>query len=195
MMAEFTEMPGKKPNIVQSGPDPNDVNESFTESTGSVDTVFHKLEQFSNLERIADTIEDTIKQARDMAERAKIKVEEESEVSKTRAIEDGKEITAMIINEAGKSVLAHFDNASSILARTIDEVFKKVRDQVASDRTKTRGQIEKRVWAEIDRIVKGVERRSQELSKSEHRSTITRLDNETASTVSSTPSDPWQDAR
>jgi len=194
-MTEFTEMPGKKPNIVQSGPDPNDVSESFQESAGSVDTVFQKIEQFANLEKMADTIEDAIKHARDMAERAKIKVEEESEVSKARAIEDGKEITAMIINEAGKRVLAHFDNASAILARTMDEIFKKAREQVSSDRTKTREQIEKHVWAEIDRIVKGVEHRSQELSKSEHRSTITKLDNETASTISPTPSDPWQDAR
>jgi ribosomal protein S17E len=195
MMAEYKEMLGKRFHIVQNGLDPNEVTEYLMKDAGSSDTVFKKLEQFSALEQAAKTMEDAIKQARDMAERAKVKAAEEAESRKAQAIEDGKEIAAKIINEAGKSVVAYFDNNSSILMQTMDEAFKKAREQVAGNRTKAREQIEKGVWAEIDRIVKDVDRNARESSQSKLKPTDTSSVDKTPSVVSSTPSDPWQDAR
>jgi len=191
-MAEYKEMLGEKFHIVQNGLDPNEVTEYLKREAGSSDAVFRQLEQFAALQSAAKTIDDAIKQAKDLAERAKVKATEEAESRKAQAIENGKEIAAKIINEAGKSVLAYFDNASSVMMATMDEAFKKAKDQIASNRNKTREQIEKGVWAEIDRIVKDVTRRTREPSNSKPQPTSTGPADKVAS---STPSDPWQDAR
>ena len=194
-MAEYKEMLGEKFHIVQNGLDPDEVTAYLEREVGSSASVFEKLEQFAALQSAAKTIDDAIKQAKELAEHAKAKATEEAESRKAQAIEDGKEIAAKIINEAGKSVLTYFDNVSSILMQTMDEAFKKAKDQVAGSRTKTREQIEKGVWAEIDRIVKDVARNPGESSISKPKAADTDPVGKTASNVSSTPTDPWQDAR
>lgn len=194
-MDTYKEILGEKFRIVEKGLDPEEITEYLMKDVGSSDTVFRKLEQFSALEQTAKTIEDAIKQARDSAERAKVKAAEEADSRKAQAIEDGKEIAAKIVNEAGKSVLAYFDDISSMLMQTMDEVLKKARDQVAGNRTKTREQIEKGVWAEIDRIVKDVDRNTHESSNSKPKATDASSMNKAVSATSSTSPDPWQDAR
>ena len=195
-MAESKEMLGEKSHIVQNGLDSNEVTESLlNKQAGSSDAVFRQLEQFASLQSAAKTIEDAIKQARNLAESAKFKAAEEAESRKAQAIEDGKEIAAKIINEAGKSALAYFDNASSVMMAAMDEAFKKARDQIASNRNKTREQIDKGVWAEIDRIVKEVTSPAREPSSSKPKATNPTLMDKEADTVSSTSPDPWQDAR
>ena len=189
-MVEYKEMLGKKFHIIQNGLDPNEVTEFLTSEVGSSDTVFDKLEQFSALNEAAKTINDAIKQARELAEHAKAKVAEEAERRKAQAIEDGKEIAAKIINEAGKSVLDYFDNASSTMMEVMDEAFKKAKDQIEVNRTKTREQIKKGVWAEIDRIVKSVDRNTREPSNSEYEDTDAGSADKAASTSVSSFSDP-----
>jgi ribosomal protein S17E len=190
-MDTYKEILGEKFHVVEKGLDPDEVTEYLMKDVGSSDTVFKKLEQFSALEQTAKTIEDAIKQARDLAERAKVKAAEEADSRKAQAIEDGKEIAAKIVNEAGKSVLAYFDNVSLMLMQTMDEAIKKVRDQVAGNRTKTREQIEKGVWVEIDRIVKGVDRNTRESSNTKPKAANASSVNKAVSTISSTSPDPW----
>lgn len=194
-MAEYKEMLGKKFHIVQNGLDPDEVTEYLTKDTGSSDTVFQKLEQFPTLENMANTIEDAIKRARELAERAKAKAQEEAEKHKVQVIEDGKETAVKIINEAGKSFLTYFDNNSLILMQIMDEAFKKAREEVVRNRARTREQIEKGVWTEIDRLVKDLARTSGESSISKPNAADTNPTGIVTSNVSSTPSDPWQDAR
>ena len=194
-MAEYKEMLGGKFRVVQNGLDPNEVTEYLKSEAGSSDSVFRQLEQFAALQEATKTIDEAIKQARDLAEHAKVKATEEGERRKAQAIEDGKEIATKIINEAGKSVLAYFDNASSIMMETMDEAFKKTKDRVVGDRSKMREQVEKGVWSEIDRIVKDVDHTARVSSNSKPKNTTSGSVDKAASAVSSTPSDPWQDSR
>ena len=194
-MAEYKEMLGEKFHIVQNGLDPDEVTEYLKREAGSSESVFKQLEQFASLQSAAKTIDDAIKQAKNLAEHAKVKAAEEAESRRAQAIEDGKEIAAKIISEAGKSVLTYFDNASSVMMATVDEAFKKAKDQIDSNRNKTREQIEKGVWAEIDRIVKDVDRNTRESSQSKLKPIDTNSVDKVPSAVSSTSTDPWQDAR
>ena len=194
-MAEYKEMLGGKSRVVQNGLDPNEVTEYVKSEAGSSDSVFRQLEQFAALQEATKTIDEAIKQARDLAEHAKVKATEEGERRKAQAIEDGKEIATKIINEAGKSILAYFDNASSIMMETMDEAFKKAKDRVAGDRSKMREQIDKGIWAEINRIVKDKGQPARESSNSNPEPTNSGPTGKETSTAPSTPSDPWQDAR
>jgi F0F1-type ATP synthase membrane subunit b/b' len=194
MMAEYKEMLGRKFRVVQNGLDANEVTEYLKGEAGSSDGVFRQLEQFSALQVAAKTIDDAIKQARDLAEHAKVKATEEAEQRKTQAIEDGKEIAAKIINEAGKSVLAYFDNASSIMMEAMNETFEKAKEQVTGNRAKIREQIEKNTWAEINKIVTGTGHPARESSNSKSEPTNPSPNDKVTSVASSTSSDPWQDA-
>ena len=187
-------MLGRRFHVVQNGLDPNEVNDYLTSEADSSDGVFRQLEQFSALQAAAQTIDDAIKQARDMAEHAKAKATEEGEHRKAQAIEDGKEITAKIIDEAGKSVLDYFDNSSSIIMEVMDEALKKAKDQVSGNRAKMREQIEKEVWSEINKIVTDMEHPARKPSNLKPEPTNTSPTDKVASTVPSTSSDPWQDA-
>ncbi len=194
-MAEYKEMLGRKFHIVQNGLDPNEVTEYLMTEAGSSDSVFNKLEQFSALQAAAKTMDEAIKQARNLAEYAKVKATEEAEQRKAQAIEDGKEIATKIINEAGKSVLAYFDNASSIMMEAMNETFKKAKEQVSGNRAKVRGQIEKATWAEISQIVTDMGHPARESSNSKPEPTNPSPTDKAASAASSTSSDPWQDSR
>ncbi|HEY31528.1 MAG TPA: hypothetical protein G4O10_00290 [Dehalococcoidia bacterium] len=189
------ELPGNEFVTVEKELDPKQVTEHLMKDAGANDSVFNKLEQFSALQKAASTIDEAIRQAKELAESAKARATEEAERRQAQAIEDGKEITAKIINEAGKNVIAYFDDVTSIVVGVIDEALKKAKDQVNSSRAKMREQIEKRVWAEIDRIVKDVDRNPQESSHSKPQLTDTSSTDKVPSAVSSIPSDPWQDAR
>jgi F0F1-type ATP synthase membrane subunit b/b' len=194
-MDTYKELLGNKFRIVEKGLDPEQVNEYLKRGANSSDSVFKKLEQFSALQEAANTIDEAIKQAKELAERAKAKAMEEVEHKKAQAVEDGKEITAKIINEAGKSVLDYFDNSSSVIMGVMDEALKKAKDEITSNRLKMREQIEKRVWAEIDRIVKGVDRSNRESLDSKRQLANMGPTGKAASTVPPSSSDPWQDAR
>ncbi len=194
-MAEYKEMLGRKFHIVQNGLDPNEVAEYLTEEVGSTDTVFRQLEQFSALQMATKTMDDAIKQAKDLVERVKVKATAEAEQRKAQAIEEGKQITAKIIDEAGTSVLAYFDNASSIMMEAMNETFKKAKEQVAGNRVKMRDKIGKAIGAEISQIMIDMEHAAQESSNSKPEPTTPGSTDKAASAASSTSSDPWQDAR
>jgi ribosomal protein S17E len=194
-MDTYKELLGKKFRMVEKGLDPEEVTEYLMKDAGSSDSVFNKLEQFSALQESAKTIDNAIKQAKELAERAKAKAIEEVERREAQAVEDGKEIAAKIINEAGKSVLDYFDNSSLVIMEVMNEAFKTAKDQVAGNRTKMREQIEKGVWAEIDLIVKGVDGNTRKSSNLKSKTTNSGQVDEAVRAVSSTSADPWQDAR
>ncbi|HEY31931.1 MAG TPA: hypothetical protein G4O10_02355 [Dehalococcoidia bacterium] len=194
-MAEYKELLGKKFQVVQNGLDPNEVTEYLMREVGSSDTVFRQLEQFSALQAATKTIDDAIKQARDLAEHAKVKATAEAEQRKAQAVEEGKKLAAKIINEAGTSVLAYFDNASSIMMEAMNEAFKKTKDQVSGDRAKTREKIEKAVGAGISQVMTDMENPAKESSDTQPESTNPSPTNKAASVASSASSDPWEDSR
>ncbi len=194
-MAEYKELLGRKFHIVPNGLDPNEVTEYLMSEAGSSDTVFKQLEQFSALQEATKTIDEAIKQAKEMAEHAKVKARTEAEQRKTQAIEEGKQIAAKIINEAGTSVLAYFDSASSIMMEAMNEAFKKAKEQVTMNRAKTREKIEKTVEEGISQTTTNIEQSGREPSSSQPGSTSPGPVNRAAGAASSNPSDPWQDSR
>jgi len=194
-MAEYKELLGKKFQIVQNGLDPNEVTEYLMKEVGSSESVFQQLEQFSALQTAAKTIDDAIKQAKELAEHAKVKAKAEAEQRKAQAVDEGKQIAAKIINEAGTSVLAYFDSASSIMMDTMNEAFKKVKEQVSVNRSNAREKIEKAVEEGINQVIKELEQTDKEPSNSQSESAKSRPADKAVSAASANSSDPWQDSR
>ena len=194
-MAEYKELLGQKFQIVQNGLDPNEVTAYLMRETGSSDNVFRQLEQFSALQEATKTIDDAIKQAKELAEHAKVKANTEAEQRKAQAVEEGKQIAAKIINEAGTSVLAYFDRASSIMTEAMNEAFKKAKEQVTMNRAKTREKLEKAVDEGISQVMTDKEHPVSEPTSPQQKPTNPDPTNRVASAASATSSDPWQDSR
>ena len=76
-MSNYRELLGRRFRIVENGLDPDEVTEYLMKEIGSSETTFEHLEQFSALEEATKTIDDAIKQAKEMAEHAKTRAKAE----------------------------------------------------------------------------------------------------------------------
>ena len=76
-MSNYRELLGRRFRIVENGLDPDEVTEYLMKEIGSSETTFEHLEQFSALEEATKTIDDAIKQARELAEHAKVRAKAE----------------------------------------------------------------------------------------------------------------------
>lgn len=191
-MSDYKDLLGKRFRIVEKGLDPNEVTEYLMREAGSSDSVFKQLEQFSALQAATKTIDEAIKQAKDLAERARIKASEEAEQRKSQAVEEGKLVATKIIDEAGKSMLDYCDRVSAILVEAIDEAFKKAKEHLTGNSTEMHKQVEKGTETAINQIMKDIDYPARESSDSKVESANPEPREKAASTVSSTSSDPWQ---
>jgi hypothetical protein len=194
-MAEFKEILGERFHIVEKGLDPNEITDYLIRNAGSSDTIFRQLEQFSAFQAATKTIDDAIKQARDLSEQAKVKATEEAERMKMQAIEDLKKIAVEVIKEAEANVISYADKSSSIWMEAIEETSKKTKEQIAGARTEMCEKIDKVVEAKVGKMTMGINHTTQEPPESmpmQNKTTSTAKD---AGEASSDWSDPWKDAR
>ena len=82
------ELLGREFRTAEKGLDPNEVIEFLKAVTGSSEDAFQRLEQFSALQTAAKTMEESISQARRLAEYARKQAESEAQQKKTQAVEE-----------------------------------------------------------------------------------------------------------
>jgi F0F1-type ATP synthase membrane subunit b/b' len=144
-MSNHRELLGRRFRIVENGLDPDEVTEYLMKEISSSETTFQHLEQFSALEEATKTIDDAIKQARELAEHAKTRAKAEVAQQRAEAIEDAKMQAAEIIEQAKKGCTSLIDSTSDILIKTLDGVLEKAKNQIAADLPRIRENFEKAV--------------------------------------------------
>jgi vacuolar-type H+-ATPase subunit E/Vma4 len=133
---------GKEFRIVEKGLDPEEVMEFLQETTGSSDDVFQRLEQFSALQAAARTMEESIAQARRLAEYAKKQAETEARQKKAQAAEEAERQATVIIDQTGKSCTSFVDSTRVALLEAIKEALGQARDMVSHNLTQIREEVE-----------------------------------------------------
>ena len=144
-MSNHRELLGRRFRIVENGLDPDEVTEYLMKEIGSSETTFQHLEQFSALEEATKTIDDAIKQAKEMAEHAKIRAKAEVAQQRAQAIEESRIQAAEIIEQARKGCTSLIDSTSDILIKTLDGVLEKAKSQISANLPRIRENFEKAV--------------------------------------------------
>ena len=79
------ELLGREFRIVKDGLDPKEVMEFLEASAGSSEAAFKHLEQFSAVQSVARTMEESISEARQFTEQAKAKAKIEADRERAKA--------------------------------------------------------------------------------------------------------------
>jgi hypothetical protein len=128
---DHVELFGREFRIVQNGLDPEEVIDYLQNVNGSSDATFKQLEQFSAIHAVAKTMEESIAQARRLAENARAQAEVETRQEKERVIEDTKRQAAETIERVTETCLTSLDTVYSALLETIKDAFDKTRETAA----------------------------------------------------------------
>ena len=76
------ELFGREFRIVEKGLDPEEVIDYLENATGASDAAFKQLEQFSAIQAVAKTIDESVAQAKRLAEHARAQAEAEAQQAK-----------------------------------------------------------------------------------------------------------------
>ena len=138
MRRKHIKLLGREFRIVKDGLDPKEVIEFLEASAGSSEAAFKHLEQFSAFQSVARTMEESIGEARQLAEQAKAKAKIEADRERAKAIVEVQQQSAAILDETMRSCITAVEGIHSVIleaaARTEEiqrEVFKKTREMVA----------------------------------------------------------------
>jgi hypothetical protein len=115
------ELLGREFRTVEKGVDPNEVIEFLKVATGSSEDAFRRLEQFTSLQAAAKTMEESISQAKRLAEYARKQVESEAKQKKTQAAEEAGQQAVLMIDRVKESCISTIDSSHSILLEAIQE--------------------------------------------------------------------------
>ena len=140
---KHVELLGREFHVVKDGLDPKEVMEFLETSAGSSEAAFKHLEQFSAFQSIARTMEESIREARQLAEQAKAKAKLEADHERTKAIAEVQQQSSAILDQTMRSCIASVEGIHSVIldavARTEEiqqEAFKKTREMVATNMAK-----------------------------------------------------------
>jgi hypothetical protein len=139
----FVELLGREFRTVEKGIDPNEVIEFLKIATGSSEDAFTRLEQFTSLQAAAKTMEESISQARRLAEYARKQAESEARQKKTQAAEEAGRQARLMIDRVKESCVSSIDSSHSILLAAIQEALTDARGTVSINLTQIGESIEK----------------------------------------------------
>lgn len=169
---------GREFCIVENGLDPEEVMEFLQETTGSSDDVFQRLEQFSALQTAARTMEESITQARRLAEYAKKQAETEARQKKAQATEEADRQATAIIDQTRESCTSFVDSTRVALLEAIKEALGQVRDMVSHNLTQIREEVEEAAKSHLAQWETEVEQSKEQPVRSTIELTDSRLDDE-----------------
>jgi F0F1-type ATP synthase membrane subunit b/b' len=193
MMSNYRELLGRRFRIVENGLDPDEVTEYLMKEISSSESTFQHLEQFSALEEATKTIDDAIKQARELAEHAKTRAKAEVAQQRAQAIEDAKMQAAEIIEQAKKGCNSLIDSTSDILVRTLDGVLEKAKNQIAANLPRIHENFEKAVALKHIQADASSEQSTGEPSNSQPMpESIDNTENAASVAPGESDSDPWR---
>jgi len=122
------ELLGRQFRIVSNGIDPREVAEYVRSAAGSSDAAFKQLEQFSAIQAIARTMEESVIQAKRLAENARAQAEAEAQQEKAQAVEEARQQAAETIERVTKTCRTSIDTVHSTLLEAIKDAFEKTRE-------------------------------------------------------------------
>jgi len=194
-MSNHRELLGRRFRIVENGLDPDEVTEYLMKEIGSSESTFEHLEQFSALEEATKTIDDAIKQARELAEHAKTRAKVEVTQQRAQAIEEAKMQAAEIVEQARQGCTSLIDSTSDILIKTLDGVLEKAKNQISANLPRIRENFEKAVEPKKDDTDESSTESTEKPSSSQATPDNTDDVENTASVAQGeSPGDPWRDS-
>jgi len=126
------ELLGREFQTVQKGLDPDEVVEFLKAATGSSEDVFRRLEQFSALQTATRTVEESISQARRLADYAKKQAESEARQKKTQVVREAGQQAALMIGGVKENCISSIDNTHDALLAAIQETIESARGAVST---------------------------------------------------------------
>ncbi len=121
---------GKEFRTIDKGLDPNEVIEFLNTAIGSSEDSFKRLEQFSALQTAAKAMDESIAQARRLAESAKKQAEAEAQQESERTLEEAREQAQEMVDQAKNNCTILIDDVRTVLTDAIHRAFEKAKETV-----------------------------------------------------------------
>ena len=145
------ELFGREFRIVENGLDPQEVADYLENATGASDAAFKQLEQFSAIQAVAKTIDESVAQAKRLAEHARAQAEAEAQQGKAQAIEDARRQAAEIIEQVKKTCRTSINATHSVILEAIKDSFGKAKETTSSVLAKMEEDVQAEVAAYLSR--------------------------------------------
>lgn len=124
------EIMGKEFRTINNGLDPDEVIEFLKAATGSSEDAFQRLEQFSALQAAAKAMDESISQAKRLAEDAKEQAESEAQQERDRVLGEAKAQAQGMVEQVKNSCALLIDDVRSVMADTIYTAFEKAKETI-----------------------------------------------------------------
>ena len=124
------EIMGKEFRTIDNGLDPNEVIEFLKTAVGSSEDSFNRLEQFSALQTATKAMDESIAQARQLAETAKKQAEAEAQQESERTLEEAREQAQEMVDQAKNNCTILIDDVRTVLTDAIHRAFEKAKETV-----------------------------------------------------------------
>ena len=124
------EIMGKEFRTINNGLDPDEVIEFLKAATGSSEDAFQRLERFSALQEAAKAMDESISQAKKIAEYAKKQAESEAQQERDRVLGEAKEQAQGMVEQVKNSCALLIDDVRSVMADTIYTAFEKAKETI-----------------------------------------------------------------
>ncbi len=134
------ELLGRQFRIVRDGLDPEEVISFLETIAGSSEAAFRRLEQFTAFQSVAKTMEESILEARELAERAKEQARIEAQSERTRVIEETRQQMSSILEQTQNSCFASVEAIDAALLEAVTrteevqrEALKRAKSMIANN--------------------------------------------------------------
>ena len=124
------EIMGREFRTIDNGLDPNEVIEFLKAAVGSSEDSFKRLEQFSALQAATKAMDESITQARQLAEVAKKQAEEEARQEREQTLKDARERAQEMVDQAKNNCTFLIDDVRTVLTDAISRAFEKAKEIV-----------------------------------------------------------------
>jgi hypothetical protein len=124
------EIMGKEFRTIDNGLDPDEVIEFLKTAVGSSEDSFKRLEQFSALQAATRAMDESITQARQLAEAAKKQAEEEARQERERTLKEAQERAQEMVDQAKNNCTFLIDDVRTVLTDAISRAFEKAKEIV-----------------------------------------------------------------
>ncbi len=158
LQRKYIELLGQEFQIVKDGLDPQEVVKFLEASVGSSEAAFEHLEQFSAFQSVARTMEESIREAKKLAEQAKAKAKLEADREKAKMVAEVQQQSSAILDQTMKSCTASVEGIHSIILDAVTrtdeiqhEAFQKAREMLATNLADIRQNIQDIVEGQYQR--------------------------------------------
>jgi len=128
---DHVELFGREFRIVQNGLDPEEVADYIRNASSSTDAIFKQLEQFSAIQAVAKTMDESVTQVKRLAENARAQAEAEIRQEKAQIMEDAKLHAAEVVERVTNICRTSLDTIHSAVLEDIRDAFERTRETAA----------------------------------------------------------------